>query len=153
MIIGAVVGFFVTAPLVAEYATSWWWLSAPLLVVYAGVLWRWGLPFFSSEEDVAKASLAVKIGGILILLGYTFVGITLLVFLAILAAQHWVAVAAAFLLLALMLPVLWFMGRDDDKKARETPAHREVRIDAEAQARAEKALGLGQPAKPDDLVR
>ena len=140
LVVGAIVGFFITAPLVAEYATAWWWLSVPALAAYVVVLWIWGLKFISSAEDVAKASILEKVGGVLILLGYSFVGVTLLVFIGIMAVKNWFAVAATFVLLALVFGGIWISVLMDEAKAKKAKHHA-------------KAHGItGGPAKPDDIV-
>ncbi len=151
LIVGAIVGFFITAPLVAKYATIWWWVSAPVIGLYSAGLWRWGLAFLSSAEDVAKASLLEKTGGLLILLGYTFVGLCLLVYLANLAVEHWFAVAVTVVLLAVVLPAMAWWGMSDNRKNKRTPADR-ARIQAEAESRANRALGLDATTKPDDVA-
>jgi hypothetical protein len=120
LIVGAIVGVVVAAPVVLEYAAAWWWLAAPAVLAYAAVLWRWGLAWFN-DGDVDDVSIPEKLGGVAILLGWSFVGLALLVFLAMLTAQFWPDVVAALLLLALILGGLWIWTLFDKKKPAAPP--------------------------------
>jgi len=119
--VGAVIGVGVAAPIVVRYATVWWWLSVPAIGAYAVALWRWGLAWITDDDDVADAPVADKVVGVLILLGWSFVGIALLVYLAMLAAQNWPLVVAALLVLAAFVLVMWLGELFDKRKPTAGP--------------------------------
>ncbi|MGH7024447.1 MAG: hypothetical protein ACREEB_12790 [Caulobacteraceae bacterium] len=109
--LGAVVGFAITAPIVAGYAVAYAWIAAPLVVAYSLWIWfrGWRLIATDDEDDdprPARRAFYVAVG-----LFWTFVGGTLLIFLARLALANWPAVAAAFALLAVLAVVALIVDR------------------------------------------
>jgi hypothetical protein len=142
LILGAIVGVCVAAPIVLEYATVWWWLSVPAIAAYAVVLWRWGL-YWITDDDASDAPVLTRLVGVLILLLWSFIGLALAVFLAMLAAQYWPMIVLSLLVVAVFVVAMWLSGALNDKpKPAKTPA-----------APPAPAIIDGGPPKPDDLVR
>ncbi len=122
LIVGGVTGVFVSAPSVAGFLVAWWWIAAPAALAWAVVLWRWGLAWLSSAEDVAATPIWRRAIGVAILLAYSFVGIVLAAYLAGLALQYWAAVAISLIAFALIVLATWLsMLADKRNKARAKP--------------------------------
>ncbi|MEJ0067030.1 MAG: hypothetical protein WDM85_17775 [Caulobacteraceae bacterium] len=122
LIVGGVTGVFVSAPIVAGFLTAWWWIAAPAGLAWAVVLWRWGLAWLSSDDDVAAASVWERAIGVAILLAYSFVGIVLAVYLAGLALQYWALIVVSLLALVLIALATWVsMLADKRNKAKSNP--------------------------------
>jgi hypothetical protein len=122
LIVGGVTGVFVSAPIVAGFVTTWWWIAAPLALAWAVVLWRWGLAWLSSDDDVAAASVWERAIGVAILLAYSFVGIVLAVYLAGLAIHNWALIAVSLVVCALIVLATWLsMLADKRNKSRSKP--------------------------------
>lgn len=138
LVVAVIIGVCAGAPIVISYATVWRWLSAPLIVAYAIVLWRWGLAW----TDLDDASIPAKILSVAALLVWSFIGLALLAYVATLAAQYWAVLVVALLVVAAF--VLWFWVSDLIDKARKRAA---------AQNAAPPPIIAGSPPKPDDLVR
>jgi hypothetical protein len=143
LVVGAIVGVFVTAPFVLRYATVWWWLSVPAVLAYAAVLWRWGLAWLTDDADIDQASVPLKIGGVLILLAYSFVGLTLLIYLGGLAVQYWMMIVFSLIVCALIVLAVWLTTLGDKTKA-PSPA---------AAPPPAPQIIAGGPPKPDNIVR
>jgi hypothetical protein len=141
LVIGAIIGLCVAAPIVISYAAAWWWFSAPLIAVYAFVLWRWGLAWIN-DGDVDDVSVFEKTLGVAILLVWTFIGVALAVYLAMLAAQYWMAIVASLLLVVAV--GLWFWVADLIDKGRKRAAGAPEPL---------ATPNLNDPPKSDDLVR
>ena len=138
LVVVVIIGVCAGAPIVLSYATVWWWLSAPLIAAYTVVLWRWGLAW----TDLDDLSIPAKILSVAALLVWSFIGLALLAYAAMLAAQYWAVLVAALLVVAAF--VLWFWVADLIDRARKRAAGA-----PEPQATA----ALNDPPKPDDLVR
>ena len=137
LVIGVIVGVCVAAPIVISYAAAWWWFSTPLIIVYSFLLWRWGLAW----TDLDDVSVPGKILGVAGLLVWSFIGVALAVYLAILAAQNWPLIILAALVVAGFSLWGWLALRRDEAKKR-------------AAAKSDQpATTLGEPPEPDDLVR
>jgi len=82
--------------------------------------------------DLDDGSIPAKILSVAALLVWSFIGLALLVYAAMLAVQYWAVLVVALLVVAAF--VLWFWVSDLIDKAR-------------------KRAAAPDPAKPDDLVR
>ena len=122
LIVGGVTGVFVSAPTVAGFLTTWWWIAAPVGLAWAVVLWRWGLAWLSSAEEVAAVPVWERVIGVAILLAYSFVGIVLAVYLAGLAMQYWALILVSLIVFALIVLATWLsMLADKRNKTRAKP--------------------------------
>lgn len=107
------IGFFATLPFVLGVAGDWWWIALPAVAAWTAVLWIWGLPFVAdTPEEARNWSIPQKIGGTLIMLGQSVVGVVMAVFLIGFLVHEWVATVLAILLMAVV--IFWF-GRDPPK--------------------------------------
>ena len=82
------------------------------------MLWRWGLAWLSSDDDVAAASILQRTIGVAILLAYSFVGFVLAVYLAGLAIQHWALIVVSLIAFALIVLATWLTMRADKRNKR-----------------------------------
>jgi hypothetical protein len=132
LVLGAILGVCVAAPIVLTYATVWWWLSVPAVLAYAVVLWRWGMAWVIDDDDFNHAAIPTRIAGLLIMLLWSFIGVALAVYLATLAAQNWPLIVVALLVVVGFVVAMWLSDvlkpKPNAAKAPPTP-------------------------KPDDLVR
>jgi hypothetical protein len=138
LVVVVIIGVCAGAPIVASYATVWWWLAVPLIAAYTVVLWRWGVDW----TDLDDGSIPAKILSVAALLAWSFIGLALAVYAAMLATQYW-----ALLVVALLVVVafgLWFWVADLIDKARKRAAGAPESL---------ATPSLNDPPKSDDLVR
>ena len=114
-VIFLVIGFFVTLPFVLGVVSGeFWWVCAPALLAWIAALWIWGLPFVAdTAEEAGSWSIPEKIGGTLIMLGQSLVGVVVAVFLVGYLIHEWIATILAILIMA--VAIFWF-GRDPPKR-------------------------------------
>ena len=139
LVIGVIVGVCVAAPIVVSYAAAWWWFSTPLIIVYSFVLWRWGQLAWTDLDDVSVPGKILGVAGLLV---WSFIGVALAVYLAILAAQNWPLIILAALVVAGFS--LWGPAQ---RSAATRPKKRAVTKSDQP------APTLGEPPEPNDLVR
>jgi hypothetical protein len=108
------IGFFATVPFALGLVGQLWWIAFPALLAWTAVIWIWGLRFAAdSPEQFESWSIPERIGGALIMLGQSLVGVVLAVFLVGFLIHEWVATVLAILLMGVL--IFWF-GRDPPKR-------------------------------------
>ncbi|HZZ87354.1 MAG TPA: hypothetical protein VFE13_03375 [Caulobacteraceae bacterium] len=117
-VIFLICGFFATVPFVLGLVGDFWWVAIPGLAAWIAVIWVWGLPFAADSPEAFKSwSMSEKVGGALIMLGQSLVGVVVAVFLLRVLIHEWIATVLAILLMAVL--IFWF-GREPPKRAGST---------------------------------